>query len=199
MKKINILPVAVLLLSSFFVLVTILMTPAEARLSENGGTGGTSEATPQGEVESTGFTPTGTTSGNVYSNASSLAMLGGTNGTNEVTPQGEVENTGFTPTETTSGNADCKGVGLAVDVNCDNSEDNAITAYLNGILNFLAGGVGLVVVIMVATGGIQYMMAGGNPQATQAAVKRVTDALIGLLFFIFLYGILMWVIPGGWL
>lgn len=90
-------------------------------------------------------------------------------------------------------------VAVAVDVNCDESEDNVITAYLNGILNFLAGGVGLVVIVMVAAGGVQYMMAGGNPQATQAALKRMTDAIVGLLFFIFLYAILMWVIPGGWL
>ncbi len=126
------------------------------------------------------------------------ALVEGNNpNTMRCTTVGSGTTTGFVPPPSVSGNASCQGVDLAVDVNCDESTGNPITGYINGIINFLAGAVGLVVIIMVATGGVQYMMAGGNPQATQAALKRITDAIIGLLFFIFLYAFLQWVVPGG--
>lgn len=100
------------------------------------------------------------------------------------------------PTQT-AGKEDCSGVSIAIGVDCDDSQTNPIYAYATAIINFLAAGVGIVVIIMIVVGGIQYMMAGGNPQVTQAAVKRIIDALIGLGVFLFLYAFLQWVLPGG--
>jgi len=61
----------------------------------------------------------------------------------------------------------------------------------------LAAGVGLVVVGSIIWGGIQYAVAGNNPNAVSAAKKRIMDSLIALLAFLFMFGFLQWIIPGG--
>lgn len=90
----------------------------------------------------------------------------------------------------------CNGVRVSVDVGCTES-DNPILGYLGGIINFLMGGVLLVVTAMIIVGGIQYITAGGVPQKLEAARKRIINAVIALVTFLFLYGILQWLIPGG--
>ncbi len=74
---------------------------------------------------------------------------------------------------------------------------NPIVADLNNIVNFLSAGVGIVVVGVIIFGGIQYMAAGDNPQAVTAAKKRIANAFIALLAFIFMFAFLQWLIPGG--
>ena len=90
----------------------------------------------------------------------------------------------------------CNGVRVSVDVGCTES-DSPILGYLGGIINFLMGGVLLVVTAMIIVGGIQYITAGGVPQKLEAARKRIINAVIALVTFLFLYGILQWLIPGG--
>jgi hypothetical protein len=74
---------------------------------------------------------------------------------------------------------------------------NKIFEDLNNIINFLGAGVGIVATGAIIVGGIQYAAAGGNPNAVTAAKKRITDALIALLAFLFLYAFLQWIVPGG--
>jgi hypothetical protein len=76
-------------------------------------------------------------------------------------------------------------------------DQSPIVHDLQTIVNFLAGAVGIVVIGAIMFGGIQYTMAGDNPSATSAAKKRITDALLALLVFIFTYAFLQWIIPGG--
>lgn len=97
----------------------------------------------------------------------------------------------------TSGAHDCNGVPTSFDVDC--GDDNPIYGYLTEIINFLSAGVGIVVIIMIALGGIQYMSAGGNPQATQAAVHRIVNAILAMVVFIFIWAFLNWLVPGGML
>ena len=109
--------------------------------------------------------------------------------------------TGFTPVdsgvECTPGDPKCcEGVGLSIDVNCVDA-DNPILAYAGGFINFLSGAVGLVVTIMLGIAGIQYMAAQGNPGQIEAARKRVSNAVIAFVTFIFMYAILQWLVPGG--
>jgi amino acid transporter len=94
------------------------------------------------------------------------------------------------------GTHDCNGVQVSVDVQCSAS-DNPILGYLGGIANFLAAGVGVVVVAVVAFSGVQYITSRGDPQKLTAAKSRLVNALIGLICFIFLYAFLQWLIPGG--
>jgi hypothetical protein len=79
-----------------------------------------------------------------------------------------------------------------------NSGDcNQIYFYINEAINFLSAGVGIVVVAMIIVGGIQYASAEDDPARVSAARTRVTNALLGLVAYIFLFGFLQWLVPGG--
>lgn len=65
------------------------------------------------------------------------------------------------------------------------------------IINFMSFGVGIVVVGLIIVGGIQYITSGGVPQRIEAARKRITNAIVALVLFIFMYALLQWLIPGG--
>lgn len=75
--------------------------------------------------------------------------------------------------------------------------NNPIVKDINMFINFLGGLVGVVVVGSIILGGIQYSMAGDNPQAVGAAKKRIINGLIALLAFLFTYAFLQWLVPGG--
>lgn len=74
---------------------------------------------------------------------------------------------------------------------------NPLVKNINAAINLLSGLVGVIVVIMVIIGGIQYMTAGGNPQAVATAKKRITNAILAIVALLFMYSFLQWLIPGG--
>lgn len=85
-------------------------------------------------------------------------------------------------------------------VNCDSPsciKDNPLVKYTKMAMNFLSIGVGVVVTIMIIVGGIQYASAGQNPQAVQAAKGKITNAIIALVAYFFLYAFIQYLIPGG--
>ena len=86
--------------------------------------------------------------------------------------------------------ADCKSGNL-------NKDNCGIIAYIVLFTRVLSGLVGIVVVIMIAVGGIQYAAAGPDPSAVVAARKRIINALIALVFYIFMFSFLQWLVPGG--
>lgn len=65
------------------------------------------------------------------------------------------------------------------------------------IVDFLSAGVGIIVTGVIIVGGIQYTLAGGNPSAVTAARQRITNGLIALFAFLFIFAFLQWLIPGG--
>lgn len=69
--------------------------------------------------------------------------------------------------------------------------------YLNPFVGFLSVIAGVVIVISIIVGGIQYSSAGSDPNKVSAAKKRITNALVSLVAFIFLVAFLQWIIPGG--
>jgi len=78
------------------------------------------------------------------------------------------------------------------------SKDNCeIIKWIVKFTNVLAGIVGIVVVIMIIIGGIQYSSAGSDSQKIASAKSKITNALFALLVFIFLYAFLQWLVPGG--
>ncbi|MEX0749018.1 MAG: hypothetical protein WD467_02025 [Candidatus Saccharimonadales bacterium] len=79
----------------------------------------------------------------------------------------------------------------------DDAATNPIIVYLGWIIRFLAGGVGLVIALMITVGGVQYITSSGNPEGMAHAKKRITEAFEALLLFIFMAAILNFVIPGG--
>jgi hypothetical protein len=76
-------------------------------------------------------------------------------------------------------------------------KENPIIKDVKTLVNFLSAGVGIVVVGSIIFAGIQYIVAGNNPNAVGAAKKRIQDTLIALLAFFFIYAFLDFLIPGG--
>lgn len=76
-------------------------------------------------------------------------------------------------------------------------EQNPIYTYLRTIIRFLSAGVGLVIVTMIIISGVQYSASGGNSDGMQAAKKRLGNAVVALLLFLFMTAILNFLIPGG--
>jgi len=56
---------------------------------------------------------------------------------------------------------------------------------------------GLAITGTIIYAGIQYSTAGGNPQASAAAKKRIGQAITALIALVFIYGFLQWLVPGG--
>lgn len=76
-------------------------------------------------------------------------------------------------------------------------ENCGIISYLVTFINALSAIVGIVIVIMITVGGIQYSTARDNPQAAVVAKTRITNAVMALVFFMFIYAFLQYVVPGG--
>lgn len=66
-------------------------------------------------------------------------------------------------------------------------------------LNFLGAIVGLVVTIAIVFGGIQYASSADDPSKVAAAKSRIINAVIALIAFLFMFGFLQWLIPGGFI
>jgi hypothetical protein len=105
---------------------------------------------------------------------------------------------------TTTGN----GCGTSVSQdNCgDDTTDSATTPgsapdlvalYLNPAINLFSSLVGVVVVISIIVGGIQYSMSAGDPQKAARAKGRIMNALIALVAYAFLWAFLQFIVPGG--
>lgn len=75
--------------------------------------------------------------------------------------------------------------------NCD------IIKWILIFTNVMSGVAGTVIVGMIILGGIQYSMAGSDPSKVQAARKKITNALLALVLFVFGFAFLQWIVPGG--
>lgn len=78
-----------------------------------------------------------------------------------------------------------------------NGSNCGVLKYILLITNVLSGIAGTVIVIMIIVGGIQYSMAGSDASKVQAAKQKIYNALIALLLFIFGFGLVQWLVPGG--
>ena len=95
-----------------------------------------------------------------------------------------------------------KQVRISFDIGClgnayDGGELNPVLDMLFALLRFVSAGVGLIVIGSIIWAGIQYSTSRGNPQSTEAAIKRVTNAVIALLLYLFSFAILNFLVPGG--
>lgn len=98
------------------------------------------------------------------------------------------------PTSNTTPNYkenDCEGDIKAGNGSC------GILDYLVLFINVLAGLAGVVIVGSLIYAGILYSAAGSDAQRVAAAKDRIRNAIIALLFFIFGYGIINYLVPGG--
>ncbi len=91
-----------------------------------------------------------------------------------------------------SNGPDCSDASVAENLEC-----NQIIKWLRDGVNFLSAGVIIIVIAMIIIGGIQYSYAGGDPNGVAEAKKKIVNAMIALLAYIFLYAFIQYLIPGG--
>lgn len=85
---------------------------------------------------------------------------------------------------------DCKGPQL-------NKDNCKIIKYIVTLIQVLSAVFGVVVVIMIIVGGIQYSASGDDPQAVSAAKKKIMNALIAVAAYVFGMAFLNYIVPGG--
>lgn len=87
--------------------------------------------------------------------------------------------------------ADCKTIPLNTE-NCPFLRD-----YVSPAIKALSGAVGVVVLIMIAWGGLQYTSSRDNPQQTAQAKDHISNAVLALIMYVFMVAFLNWLVPGG--
>ncbi|OGC97661.1 hypothetical protein A2634_02990 [Candidatus Amesbacteria bacterium RIFCSPHIGHO2_01_FULL_48_32] len=67
------------------------------------------------------------------------------------------------------------------------------TGFIQSMINLLLVGAGLIAFFWLLYGGVQWILAGGDKEATEKARKRITAALIGLVivFSVFAFTLLL--------
>jgi type IV secretion system pilin len=81
--------------------------------------------------------------------------------------------------------------------NCDSNQCDLISLYVNPAVRLLSILVGLVLAASLIMGGVQYSAAGSDPQKVSAAKSRISNTLLALFAYAFLYAFLNFLIPGG--
>lgn len=80
---------------------------------------------------------------------------------------------------------------------CDAASGDCISNDIQTVINILSVIVGIVILGMVVFGGVRYSLSRSNPQEVQAAKGHLTNAIIALIAYIFIYTVLQWIVPGG--
>jgi hypothetical protein len=91
------------------------------------------------------------------------------------------------------------GTGTTTNTNVTNTQalQCLFQKYANPLVNLLSAMVGVVVVITVIRGAIEYTTSAGDPAKAAAGKKNITNALVGLAAYVMLYALLQFLIPGG--
>lgn len=96
---------------------------------------------------------------------------------------------------TTCGSGDY-AVETAIDLGCS-GQGNPITDMLGGVIQYVGAFAGIVAAGAIVWAGIQYAASQGDPQKVSSAKNRLLNAIIGLVFYVFLYAIIEFLVPGG--
>jgi hypothetical protein len=78
-----------------------------------------------------------------------------------------------------------------------NSKACLYAKYVNPFINLLSAMVGLVVVIGIIIGAIQFSASAGDPQQAAKGKNHIRNALIGLVAYLFFYATVQFMVPGG--
>jgi len=76
-------------------------------------------------------------------------------------------------------------------------EGNSIVKMLKLAVKVTAVGVGIIISGVLATAGLQYAAARGNPQAISGAKNKILAALGGLAIYLLFAALVNFLIPGG--
>jgi|SRR5579884_2862703 len=83
-------------------------------------------------------------------------------------------------------------------VKCTNYDNcDFIKKYINPFIDILSICFGLVAVISIIIGGINYSTSEGDPQKSSRAKSRIVNAIVAVVAYLFLYSFLQFIVPGG--
>lgn len=77
------------------------------------------------------------------------------------------------------------------------AQDTPFIKRVNVYIKWITNGIGIIAVFGLVIAGIQYAAAGENPSAVAASKKRISNIIIGIIIYVFMYAALQWLIPGG--
>jgi heme/copper-type cytochrome/quinol oxidase subunit 2 len=83
------------------------------------------------------------------------------------------------------------------DLGCNGAHKNPILDMTFALIRFLSVGVGIVVIVSVIFAGIQYTTSQGNPEKTAQAKSRIQTSIMALIFYLFIFAIVQFLVPGG--
>jgi hypothetical protein len=81
--------------------------------------------------------------------------------------------------------------------NCGENGCDITGKYIDPAITLLSGLVGIIAVISLIVGGIQYSTSAGDPQKAAKAKGRILNTVIALVAYFFLYALLEFLVPGG--
>lgn len=82
-------------------------------------------------------------------------------------------------------------------VYCGANNCDFVAKYVNPAINLFSLSFGLIAVISILLGGIQYSASQGDPQKAAAAKSRISNTLIAIFAYLFFYVFLQFLVPGG--
>jgi hypothetical protein len=91
----------------------------------------------------------------------------------------------------------CSDPAANPDAKCDNHDCDFIRKFINPAINTLTACFGIIAVISIILGGINYTTSEGDPQKVSRAKNRIFNTIIAVVAYIFLYAFLQFLIPGG--
>ncbi|MCA9312716.1 hypothetical protein KDA08_00125 [Candidatus Saccharibacteria bacterium] len=104
---------------------------------------------------------------------------------------------GVDPSSTST--CDTEGIWKAINSNASSmtSGSETIDRLVQSTVDLVSAVTGIVIVLSIVIGGIQYMTARDNAKQVAAAKNRILMSVLSLVLFIFAYTILQWLVPGG--
>ncbi len=94
--------------------------------------------------------------------------------------------------ENPPGQPSCCGQDSSFDSSCD-----LVNLYINPAIDVFSGLFGLIAVISLILGGIQYSASAGDPQKAGQAKDRISKTIFAIFAYFFLYAFLQFIVPGG--
>lgn len=91
----------------------------------------------------------------------------------------------------------CQDPAADPDLDCAKKGCDLIKKYVNPLINLLSLSFGLIAVISIIMGGIQYSASGGDPQKVTQAKQRISKTIFAIVAYFFLYAFLQFIVPGG--
>jgi hypothetical protein len=82
-------------------------------------------------------------------------------------------------------------------IKCGKKNCDFVGKYINPAIELFSLIFGLVAVISLILGGIQYSTSEGDPQKAAAAKKRIFNTVLAVVAYLFLYAFLQFLVPGG--